>query len=220
MEGTVSGVRTAKENAPKTATRIAMRSLLDSGVDVFYSSYGSKNIQHLAKDHPELLDTLVERIGAAWSREKTVWTHLIGNTIMFPTKQKHANVVDYSGHYLRWLELLPVCIDLYPDGSEGYSLSRSIDRLAKTAASYVSEDKAHHGDSYREVVALMIIMQVHRTRGKLASIAPYRKDAGYIASRLIDVAPVVPELMRRGTTDHKVISELVAASPALADGVL
>lgn len=215
---------------PKLVTRQAMKDFEAAGIKVLDSSYGNKNVFHLAKYYPALLTELLERTRSAEGREKEVWNHLLGNEMWFNPGRPIPDRTQEN--YRKWLDLLPFVTDLMWDEREsgfkkqhyGRHLVFLIDRLVQSIIqvlrngndSYRPED-----DSYKKVKAILAVITIDKAAGGKGAINGKDEDIAFFEENLDVIEPLARDLLERGTSDRGIVqSMLTSPSSALNSGLL
>lgn len=213
-------------SGPKLVTRQAMKDLEATGMKVIESKHGNANLFLLAKRYPETLQTLLRRVQTADEPERRMWEHMITEV---PTHEDGRMMSDrVLSTYRQWFSLLPMALDLFPRVEEHNRdhepriLHARIKSLADSIAQVEHrKQRFAEDDGYLRVKAIMTVIQTDRAAGGRGSINDRDEDIDFIADNMDAIEPIVPELMRRGTTDRGIIQQILSSdTPALNNGIL
>jgi hypothetical protein len=213
-------------SGPKLVTRQAMKDFEAEGIKVLNSPHGNKNLFHLAKRYPQLLQELLGRVQKAGDLERSLWGHMI---TQLPLHEFSYSVSDRTPHYYRkWFSLLPMVLDLFPrveahnSNHEPRILHDRINSLAEVIAN--AEHKRRFfadDDGYRRVKAIMTVVQTDKAASGTGRVKDRNEDIDFIAEHMDAIEPIVPELMRRGTSDRGIIGQILSSDArSLNDGIL
>lgn len=205
-------------SGPKLVTRQVMKDLESKGINLFDSSWGNKNIFHLAKNFPLLLEKVVERAVNSHGRERDIWTHLLRDTMQFNAGR---SVLDMTpATYRKWMELLPLGVTLFrgeskPTNSLVYEINLLADSINKSMGI-----KPEY-DGYRMVKSIMIAIRVDKAAGGTGRIVDKMGDIAFIDENLEAIEPLAETLMDRGTTDREILQQLIdSEAKSLSSGIL
>ena len=206
---------------PKVVTRETIKELDSLGLKLQGSSWGNKNIFHLAKNHPELLSTLVNRVRSSSTVDKGIWNYVLGDVMQFPTR--NSTVDSAPETYRKWLAMLPLGPVLFQNESTTFpsALIYRISSLMDAIKTSLGSDYDADADDYRSVKAVMTVIQVDKAAGGTGRIAERAEDIAFIRNNLGAVESSLDLIWERKSTDKEVVQQIIeSASPSLSNGLL
>lgn len=166
-------------------------------------------LRMIAKDNPDLFADIMRSYLSGGREEQAVW-----RLVLFQTGVSSDQVSQV--HYRRMIELVPLSVAMFPDAPPGYRDSM----VCKHASSSETELSIRPGDEKYDLVKARIII-AEAERKSSPGRHDRSEDIAFIARHLEEVAPLTPELVKRGTASAGLIRELLeSAAKPLREGAL
>lgn len=207
-------------NPAKLATRLAVQRLRAVGIEPSQSQRGYPALYGMAKNDPELLDTVLRAIVKSTDNQKKLWKHVLSTFYVAPSAEEAQSSFSY------YFKTVPIAAKTFKVHMPPWQALSEVNRVLREFNEVRPDKETDLGSLYEAAILHSSIVPVNRgytnsRESRRTVSAGNVDDILFIAEHFEAVQRIVPELKKRKIRDRGMIAVLLDnKAQALLEGNL